>query len=197
MSKRGASKAKKSSFVGMGNVPGWLWLVTGVIAGLLIAFLFREKPGSTHIEKMTGNPDTALHNKFPAPVFEFYTLLPESEVVIDKEEKPLIIAEKPAEKSSKSNDLQAGETTSSKEENRTIEQYLLQAGSFRSLKDAERLQAQLIVWGLDPNVERVSVGENEFWHRVQVGPFSDWNTLNNVRETLTNHKVETLLLKMR
>ena len=189
---------------GLSGVPGWLWLVTGVAAGFFVAFLFRDSPDRPVVEGEAGQPELVQKNTHPTPVFDFYTLLPESEVVVGDREKPLVVAEKPQKKDTTAYDKVASvdkketDVTESKDNSKKMSAlYLLQAGSFRSLKDADRLRAQLLLWGLNPRVERVSVGEGEYWHRVQVGPFSNKQALDSARQTLADNKVDTLLLKMK
>lgn len=66
------------------------------------------------------------------------------------------------------------------------ERFLLQAGSFRSESDAERMRAQLLLSGL-PNVHTSRVdGENGIWYRVRTGPFNNRSELNSARNQLTS-----------
>ena len=52
-----------------------------------------------------------------------------------------------------------------------IMEYLLQAGSFRSLEDAEALRAKLLLVNLPANSQEVTLADGP-WYRVMVGPFS-------------------------
>lgn len=118
-------------------------------------------------------------------MFDFYTLLPESEVsltTVPPQEPAPVASPVPSQKSAVPAEGR---------------QYLLQAGSFRSFKDAERLRAKLLLEGHMPKVEKVTVGSGETWHRVQLGPFSDRATIDNVQQELASQNVDTLLLQLK
>jgi cell division protein FtsN len=73
--------------------------------------------------------------------------------------------------------------------------YVLQAGSYRNVSDAERVRAQLNLQGIDAKVQRVAV-DNDEWHRVRVGPISDLNELNRVRKQLQAADVDGLVIRV-
>ena len=99
--KRGASRyqapAKKP-------VPGWVWMVCGLVIGGFIAFLMQLEPGRKDIQRETAEskkaasehpqPNTPATAPQPVkPKYDFYTLLPESQVevpegAIPEEQKP-------------------------------------------------------------------------------------------------------------
>lgn len=183
-----------------------MWLFTGLCTGFLIAFLFSLtdiKPGDaeeqvakkTHtVKKQVKNPATKTVKKTQPKViakqtepekndatkFEFYTLLPESEVIVPNPNQ-----------NNKNN--QPNEQVSPPS-NIT---YMLQAGSFRNLEDADRLRARLILMGLDAKMHKVSLGDGEIWHRVQIGPYTSVSRLNQAQAKLTASNIETLTLKLK
>lgn len=98
--KRGASRyqapAKKSS------IPGWVWLVAGLAIGGFIVFLMKLEPGRNEVRRekpeqqkagvaqgakpgAPAQPQSAIAVK---PKYDFYTLLPGSEVVVPPEAVP-------------------------------------------------------------------------------------------------------------
>ncbi|KSW28000.1 cell division protein, partial [Pseudomonas sp. ADP] len=98
--KRGASRyqapAKKTS------VPGWVWLVAGLAIGGFIMFLTKLEPGRNDVRRekpeqqkpgiaqgakpaTPAQPPAAIAVK---PKYDFYTLLPGSEVVVPPEAVP-------------------------------------------------------------------------------------------------------------
>ncbi|WP_160285665.1 SPOR domain-containing protein [Pseudomonas knackmussii] len=98
--KRGASRyqapAKKSS------MPGWVWLVAGLAIGGFIMFLMKLEPGRNEVRRekpeqqkpgvaqgakpgTPAQPPSAIAVK---PKYDFYTLLPGSEVVVPPESVP-------------------------------------------------------------------------------------------------------------
>ncbi|MDU8257789.1 hypothetical protein RX879_22330, partial [Pseudomonas syringae pv. actinidiae] len=93
--KRGASRyqapAKKP-------IPGWLWLAIGLTVGAFVVFLMKLEPGGEDVKRVKADAKAAKiaeANKTPpsptAPVkpkYDFYTLLPESEVIVPNEAVP-------------------------------------------------------------------------------------------------------------
>jgi len=73
--------------------------------------------------------------------------------------------------------------------------YLLQAGSFKYVKDAENLRVQLLLLNLDAAIEAVTLGSGEVWQRVLVGPFSDMSKVAAARTKLAQNRIDSLLLK--
>jgi cell division protein FtsN len=170
-------------------VPGWVWLTAGLAIGLFVGLLFwlKDRPvqdGQKIVQQAKKEIQTRtkeIKEEEPEkPRFDFYTLLPELEVVIPEgdyevepdKEAPLP-APKPVEK--------AGS-------------YRLQAGSFKSREEADRLRARLALLGVEADIQTVKVNQVT-WHRVRVGPFNDLNELNTVRKRLGNHHIKTLLMK--
>jgi len=108
--------------------------------------------------------------------YDFYDMLPKFEVVVpekDREVKrdlPTAPIERPGV-------------------------YVLQAGSYRNLPDAERVRAQLSLLGIDAKVQRVAV-DNDVWHRVRIGPIKDLPELNRVRKQLQAAEVDGLVIRV-
>ncbi|OQX38676.1 MAG: hypothetical protein B0D91_03310 [Oceanospirillales bacterium LUC14_002_19_P2] len=199
--RRGASTTKKSA--GRKDIPGWLWLGAGVTIGVLVTLLVNLAPDAgvdaRTVAGNTGTGEVVSKNK-PSPekkpVFDFYTLLPESEVMVSSEPKHESAASPKSEKpvvTKATAEKQAPVTVEAKPNRR----YLLQAGSFRNPDDADRLRAQLLLWGLDARVERVIVKGGDAWHRVQLGPFTEQSSLNEARQTLAAHKIDSLMLQLK
>ena len=73
--------------------------------------------------------------------------------------------------------------------------YLLQAGSFKYVKDAENLRVELLLLNLDAAIEAVTLGSGEVWQRVLVGPFSNMSKVAAARTKLAQNRIDSLLLK--
>ena len=109
--------------------------------------------------------------------YTFYTVLPESEVVI------------PDQEVLKSRDISSGNKASKTE-------YLLQAGSFKRKQEADSLKARLALLGIESSVEKVQVhGDN--WHRIRIGPFTSLREINATRNRLRNNDLNSILIKKR
>ena len=74
--------------------------------------------------------------------------------------------------------------------------FFLQAGSFRTQADADRVRAQIILIGQDVRVESGKV-KDDTWYRVLVGPFRDRNQLTQAQSQLASNGFKNLLLQQR
>ncbi|MFS2157771.1 SPOR domain-containing protein [Pseudomonas sp. Pseusp122] len=220
--KRGASRyqapAKKP-------IPGWLWMVAGLTVGAFIVFLMKLEPGGEDVKRVKAEAKAAKiveANKTPpsptAPVkpkYDFYTLLPESEVIVPKEavpEKtpPAMVAPLPAvtpEQAAKIDTVRAQAALSgltpppappvvNTTKPAPVTQFFLQAGSFRKQADADKVRAQIILLGQAVNVESGTV-KDETWYRVLVGPFSNREQLTTAQKQLAGSGFNNLLLQQR
>jgi cell division protein FtsN len=117
--------------------------------------------------------------------FDFYTLLPEREVILPSDREALKAVAKPK--------VIAGQQQNAAVE---TEQLFLQAGSFRSAQEAERRRAQIKALGLDAKVEGVTASADT-WYRVQAGPFTSREQLSKARDQLSAAGIESLLLRQK
>lgn len=76
------------------------------------------------------------------------------------------------------------------------DQYYLQAGSFRSSSDAERMKAELAMLGIVASVQVGKSDSNVLVHRVRVGPFTKMEELDRVRATLQSNGMTTSLVRV-
>lgn len=188
--RRGASKSNGSQR----TVPGWVWLFTGVVTGLFIAFLFHL--GQTQLERQADNaPRTATREpasppkaEEKGPRFDFYAVLPQMEVIVPKGEDD---AQAPARNTGRTSSPSADVPS------RHNEHFLLQAGSFRRSQDADRRRAELILQGYEARVQPVSLESGDTWHRVMIGPFDNVNTLHRAQDKLATAGIETLPIQVK
>ena len=122
--------------------------------------------------------ETTEETPVPRPRFDFYTMLPEGEG-----EEPAAPAEEAA---APSNNTQTPAPPA--------EYFVLQAGSFRQIEDADRRRAELLMLGLDPTMEP-SDSDTGRWYRVYLGPFASRAEANRARSLTAGEDIETLLLK--
>ena len=95
--KRGASRYQAPA---KQPIPGWMWLAIGLTVGAFVVFLMKLEPGKGDDVKRVKQEQQkaskiAEANKTPpsptAPVkpkYDFYTLLPESEVIVPQDAVP-------------------------------------------------------------------------------------------------------------
>jgi cell division protein FtsN len=216
--KRGASRnqapAKKP-------VPGWLWLAIGLSVGAFIVFLMKLEPGHDDVKRVRPEDQKAAAKVAEAektppspekikPKYDFYTLLPESEVIVPPEAVPEKTPPVPAQppvtpaEAAKIDTARAQAALSGQVpppapaviKPAATTQYYLQAGSFRKQADAEKVRAQIILLGQAVQVESGTVKE-ETWYRVLVGPFSNREQLTSAQKMLAGSGFNNLLLQQR
>jgi cell division protein FtsN len=174
----------------------WVGVISGLLIGLFVAFLVYIKMQAAPVQQVFVKETIPLPQEAPAeavhdvrkdgkeaippppkPRFDFYTLLPEMEVLVPEQE----ITGKPEQGV------------------RQVEQpgtYFLQVGSFRNSEQAERFKAELALLGLETGIQKVTIDNKTTWHRVSVGPFSDLDDLNRTRRLLKQRGVESTLVKV-
>ena len=191
------TRSKKSS--ARTAVLGWVWLISGLTIGLFVAFLVwldkrpavssgslpltsegpqttqsattRKSENSVHPDKKKVDPKnepTATQK----PRFDFYTILPEMEVIVPAKEI-------------KSHVRPAGPGS-----------YFLQAGSFKNIADADTLKARLALLGMEAKIEPVTV-EDDTWYRVRLGPFNDMEQLNKILGELRQNNINALSVRVK
>lgn len=110
------------------------------------------------------------------PKFDFYTILPQAEVIVPEHEIKTRIREE-----------LIGKTRST--------QYILQAGSFRDFKDADRLKAKLALMGIASNIEKAKVGD-VIWHRIKLGPYAQLASIETIKTRLKKSGIDVMITEV-
>jgi cell division protein FtsN len=182
------AKRKRSAGSKTDRTTSIVWMFFGLAIGLIVAagvyVADRWEPAISEptlastapsVTAEPGGEPIVEEESDPATRFEFYDLLPRFEVVlpeVESEARPDREAVSVAEPGS----------------------YVLQAGSFTEVADAERMRATLALLGLESHLQRVSI-EDDIYHRVRIGPTSDLNKLNGYRRQLWDARIEVMLIK--
>ena len=161
-------------------------------------------PAVINSNAASGGPRSGSRTKSVAaapaakPRFEFYTMLPEMEVVVPEEElvqpTPTKIDAPPRKSATATGQVTP---TAAKIQTANTGSYVLQVGSFRAAADAERLKANLALLGVAANVQTVQVNGADTWHRVRAGPYPALKALNDARSRLKSNKIDAIVLKVR
>jgi cell division protein FtsN len=114
------------------------------------------------------------------PRFDFYTLLPNQEVLPNKR-----TSEAASQATAQVKPAEQGDRTP----------YVLQAGSFRSEKEADRRRAEVLLLGLPVKTLKVTVKPGDDWYRVVVGPIKGKEAASAARASLRANGVDSLMLK--
>jgi cell division protein FtsN len=180
-----------------------MWMVTGLAVGLFIAFLVflgtHERPGKVapavakespakpkekSAEKPAAGAETAklptqaptAANQAKAPEqkpinYDFYKKLEKFEVKVP--------------------DAKEGTRPKTATSPRG---YLLQAGAFKSAGEADARKAQLALLGIVSSIQVVTPEGKAAYHRVNVGPYRDLDRVKQVRQTLTENHIDSVIL---
>ncbi|HEY4367925.1 MAG TPA: SPOR domain-containing protein [Steroidobacteraceae bacterium] len=173
---------------GSGGFSGIAGFVLGLAFGLAVAmavYLYDRRPSARMAQQSAPvTPDDQPAASKPAPAsqdaetqFDFYEMLPKFEVVIPEKDgttPPRTAAGGPVQKPGA---------------------YILQAGSFRNLADADRVRALIALQGVESKIQKVTV-DTDTWHRVRIGPITNLQKLEETRSKLRGAQIEALVIKV-
>lgn len=192
MARRGASRGSNR------GTPAIAWLFTGILIGLGLAWYLAargyisapaaepaamaESPSQRSGESLLkdqviGDEDINDAGGRSRSRYDFFTVLPETEVVVPKQEL-----------SPRSDEQGAAVPTDDSDT------YLLQVGSFQSAADADQLKAKLALMGIVAQVQSVAVNETT-WHRVRIGPVQGARQADEIRRQLQTGGIDSLVMK--
>ncbi|NOQ65003.1 MAG: SPOR domain-containing protein [Methyloprofundus sp.] len=113
-----------------------------------------------------------------APIYDFYTVLPDVEFVIPDHE---VKTRKREERIGK---VKKGV------------KYTVQAGAFRGFKDADSLKAKLLLMGFSPKIEKAQIG-SAIWYRVKMGPYKKLASVDAIQARLKANKMDALVVEVK
>jgi cell division protein FtsN len=166
----------------------WKWmLITAIIISFAVFLVYlwstaskptapQTAPNKTTTEN-TGGPqqeqkaDIKLEPKLPQ--FDFYTILPEKEVVVPEYEIKTRTREERVGKAKETH-------------------YIMQAGSFKTFKEADQLRAKLASMGINSKVQKGKVGIVN-WYRVKMGPYAQADSINAIRARLRKNGIDIII----
>ncbi|MDH3758044.1 MAG: SPOR domain-containing protein [Gammaproteobacteria bacterium] len=185
-SKRRSARSKKQDY------PGWVWMLFGLAIGLSVAFAIYVRDGKPAapppVARQPASLESAIDDNGETPTastpeekpqekrFTFYDMLPNFEVVIPEEEPDVEVDIEP----------------------RAIVKpglYILQAGSFTRLEDADRRRAELALQGIESSIQRVTI-DDKTYHRVRIGPTDDLQELNMLRSRLRAANIDVIRIRL-
>lgn len=134
----------------------------------------------------------------PKPKFDFYSLLPQEEVVVPAEraaEPPPLPQSAPPTQTAKAvppppAGLPAPQASAG------ANSYILQVGSFRQTSDAERLKAQLAMLGIQTSIQTVTINNGQTFHRVRTGSYAKADA-NSIQSKLKSSGHDAMMMRAR
>ena len=173
------------------SVAWWKWILIVILISLFVIFLVflgnsapetksGKKTKSISVSKQTkkARPSPKHQNKKPKePRFDFYTILPETEIIVPDYEI-----------NTRSREEQFGKAKTSK--------YIIQAGSFRDYSEADKLRARLALMGIESRVEKAKVG-NVIWNRVKMGPYTRSSSVSVIKKRLKSNGIDVIVTEVK
>lgn len=185
------NKKTVSSYRQDAKSPGlWRWmLITALIISFVVFLVYLSSMGSKQTipqqaeaprpEVVKDNPlkqEKKPEQRPVLPQFDFYTILPEKEVIVPDYEI-----------NTRAREERVGQAKTAN--------YILQAGSFREFKDADSLRAKLALMGIESKVEKAKVG-NVVWNRVKMGPYAQMVSVTTIRDRLKGNGIDVLVIEV-
>lgn len=171
------------------KVVWWKWLLIILLVALFVFFLVFLRNSALEVRqdqqtkpiavsKKTNKPKLEHQDKkSKEPRFDFYTILPETEVIVPDYEI----------------------NTRSREERfrqAKATKYILQAGSFRNFSAADTLKARLALMGIESRVEKTKVG-TVLWNRVKMGPYSRPSSVSVIKKRLRDNGIDVVVTEVK
>ena len=175
----------------------------GVVLGLGIAAgiaFFLMRGGSPY---QTANPERQTRDATPKgakgeanakPRFDFYKILPGGE-----DPKVAKAPERSADRNTIDRTMTPAEQRSPppepKSQDKTVERFWLQAGSFSNPAEAENLKARLALAGWEAAVQEADVPDKGVRYRVRLGPYDNTDELNRMKGELGRRGFDVAVIK--
>lgn len=198
------------------SLPAWVLIGIGVLMGLALSVvvLFKDWMPSLrkHNQPQPNADATAAHESepgvadeagkpkdktapaIPRQTYDFYSVLPEMEVVIPDAELSAKARAEAAKQQQAAAQAQSQATNAMPAISDSGAHYLLQAGSFPDPKEADTLKAKLALLGITAKVQQVTVN-GKTWNRVRLGPYPSASALEIAKKTLTDNGINAIAMK--
>jgi cell division protein FtsN len=187
---QGKRHSKRGYYDGPQSISLWKWmLITALVISFVVFLVYLRsgpKPAQSDSQALTQaipvpptpeksavKPEVKVETGPAIPRFDFYTILPEKEVVVP--------------------DYEIGTRTREERVGQGKESsYILQAGSFKEFKDADNMKAKLALMGIESRVEKAKVGDAT-WYRVKMGPLSKMSSVSSIRARLRQNGIDVVV----
>ena len=198
------------------STPGWMLFAVGFIAGAFSVGLAWVKLGPAELKALTTSLQTAAqpqaaakveqspkHAGVPKPQFQFYSLLPEREVMVSEDEvdrrakaSSSVPSPRPAPVSPPGAPVAATEAPPAPPAAPADEVLMLQVAAFKARSDAESLKAQLALKGMQAGIESANI-KGESYHRVRLGPYRSIEQLQSARSRLKGSGYDSVVVRLK
>jgi cell division protein FtsN len=189
----------------------------GFIAGAFSVGLAWLKLGPAELQSLTTSLHAAVqppaapkaeeppkHAGVPRPQFQFYSLLPEREVMVSEDEvdrrakasSSVPTSPRPAPVTPAGAPVVAAEPPPAPAPAASEEVLMLQVAAFKARADAESLKAQLALKGMQAGIESANI-KGEAYHRVRLGPYRNIEQLQSARSRLKGSGYDSVVVRLK
>ena len=195
-----------------GGTPAWLWALIGLALGLVIAAYFflgdtwknrnsdQPTPNAAAEAPATRSEDPVAQEptEKPKPKYDFYTLLPEKEVLIPDAELQAQADAETKRNAAPKPAVNAPDLVSAAPETSapTAARFLIQAGAFKNPDEAENLKATIALTGEVARIESADINGTTVY-RVRLGPYGTASSLSAAKQALSSHGIEAQAIKIK
>lgn len=214
----GTRSRKGKQAVRNNGIPAWLLVVIGIVVGAgVMAWVDHSghmpvsrndeatRPTAQSAPQQPATAGIAQQGKTSKPRYDFYSILPEKEVVIpDAQISAQAKAEQQQATTADATGTTAAPTTatgttgaaSANTGDNAAGHYMLQIASFPNSSDAEALKAKLALQGFRADIEPAKIN-GQTWNRVRLGPYANASQLEAVKDKLAAAGVHAIALKIK
>lgn len=181
---RSSSEHGKSSSVGLWKTMLFTAVVILLAVGLvyIITKIFKKEektaPPIVAEQSVAEQPKPVAEVKVEpkGPQFDFYTILPDKEVIVPEYEIKTRVREERVGKAKETH-------------------YIMQAGSFKTLKEAEQLHTKLMQMGIDSKIEKSKAGTVN-WYLVKMGPYTRAESVKTIQARLRPNGIDAVVTEI-
>jgi cell division protein FtsN len=194
----------------------------GFVAGAFSVGLAWLKLGPSELQALTTSLKASVQtppaakaeepqklSSVPRPQFQFYSLLPEREVMVSEDEvdrrtkasSSVPTSPRPAPGAPVTSPgapvVAAGSPPATATAPAAAEEVLmLQVAAFKARADAEGLKAQLALKGMQAGIESANI-KGEAYHRVRLGPYRSIEQLQSTRSRLKSSGYDSVVVRLK
>ena len=188
----------------------WITFMLGFVSGGFVSsLLFLSTPdfkpklvdmGEATAETKDETVKVDKTEQPPKPEFKFYSMLAEMEVPATEKIPPLAVTQKkwtpPMVVKPKAESIVNNPPQKNNHKNKDP-MYLLQLGSFKQVKDAERTKVRLALMSVQTAVHRFVGKNNQVYYRVRTMASQDKSTLNRLRQRLKKSHIDSFFIRVK
>ncbi len=176
------------------------WFFIVLLVGSFTAFLvyLDQVPTEPEVQNVTVDdaPEKATkkqpqHHK-PKAQFDFYTVLPDREVEVNK----IVTTAKKNNIQSQKIKYQPVKKISTEKKSDPASLYQLQVGAFKELAKADAMKARLAFIGVESNIQVIQ-NKGQKMYRVRIGPSTDEKKINRIKQQLKAQSINTYFQKLK